>query len=79
MKDLIEETGLGAKTQQVCGGQTPMLPATRRTLRSARDKILGYTFNQAGKCKEERMQNANKAWWRDAKIWRSKRAVEGAV
>ena len=35
-------------------------------------KILGYTFNQAGKtqyCLEGRgIQNANKAWWRDVKM-----------
>ena len=39
------------------------------------DKILDYSFNQAGKtqdCVEERMQNANKAWWRSAMICRSK-------
>ena len=38
-------------------------------------KILGYSCDQAGKtqdCLEERMQNANKAWWRDAKIYRGK-------
>ena len=34
-----------------------------------------YTFNQAGRtldCIEERMQNADKAWWSDVKIYRSK-------
>ena len=30
-------------------------------------KILGYTFNQA-----RRLQSANKVWWRDLKICRSK-------
>ena len=38
-------------------------------------KILGYTFNQAGRTHdslEERMQSANKVWWRIVKIHRSK-------
>ena len=38
-------------------------------------KILVYTFNQAGRtldCIEERMQNADKSWWSDVKIYRSK-------
>ena len=38
-------------------------------------KILGYQFNLAGKMQnslEERVQGANKARWRDAKIYRSK-------
>ena len=38
-------------------------------------KILGFTMNRQGKtheCLEERMQSANKAWWRDGKIYRSK-------
>ena len=38
-------------------------------------KILGHIFNQAGRTQdslEERMQSANKAWWRDVKIYRSK-------
>ena len=37
--------------------------------------ILVYIFNPAGKMQEsleERMQSANKAWWRDAKIYQSK-------
>ena len=38
-------------------------------------KILGYTFNQVGRMQDsldERMQSANKASWRDVKIYRSK-------
>ena len=38
-------------------------------------KILGFTLNPQGKtqdCLEERMQNANKAWWRDVQIYRNK-------
>ena len=37
-------------------------------------KILVYTLNQARKTQDglENMQNANKAWWRDVKIYRSK-------
>ena len=46
-------------------------------------KILGFTMNRQGKthkCLEERMQSANKAWWRDGKIYRSKgRTVESEV
>ena len=41
--------------------------------------ILGFSLIRQGKtqhCLEERMQNANKAWWRDVKIYRSK---DGAV
>ena len=37
-------------------------------------KILGFSFNQAEKTQdslEERKQNANKAWWRDVKLYRS--------
>ena len=37
--------------------------------------ILGYAFNQAGRTQDslkDRTQSANKAWWRDAKIYRSK-------
>ena len=37
-------------------------------------KILGCTMNRQGKtheCLEERMQCANKAWWKDVKIHRS--------
>ena len=37
-------------------------------------KILGFSFNHAGRtldCLEERMQNADKAWWSDVKIYRS--------
>ena len=42
-------------------------------------KILGFSFNDAGRtldCIEERMQNADKAWWSDVKIYRSKRRAE---
>ena len=38
-------------------------------------KILGCTINQAGRMQDsldEKMQNANKVWWRDVKIYRSK-------
>ena len=38
-------------------------------------KILGFFMNSQGKTKdflEERMHIANKAWWRDVKIHRSK-------
>ena len=37
-------------------------------------KILGYTFNQAGRMQDsldERMQSASTAWWRNVKIYRS--------
>ena len=37
-------------------------------------KTLGYTFNQTRRTQdsfEERMQSANKAWWRDVKMYRS--------
>ena len=42
-----------------------------RTHFEKRFKILGYTFNQAGRtqgCLEERMQHANKACWMDVSI-----------
>ena len=35
-------------------------------------KFLGYRFTQDGRTQEsleERMQSANKAWWRDVKIF----------
>ena len=38
-------------------------------------QILGFSSNRAGRtqdCLEEQMQNANKAWWRDVKVYRSK-------
>ena len=38
-------------------------------------KILGRSMNRQGKAHEgveERMQSANKAWWKDVKIYRSK-------
>ena len=38
-------------------------------------KILGCTLNRQGKtheCLEERMLRANKAWWKDVKIYRRK-------
>ena len=49
-----------------------------------RTKILGYSFNQAGKtqdCLEERMQQTNKAWWVEGceDLQKQGCAVEGAV
>ena len=47
----------------------------RSNSHSKKIKFLGYIFNPAGKMQDsldERMQSANKAWWRDVKIDRSK-------
>ena len=38
-------------------------------------KILRFVFNREGQmqdCLEEMMQSANKAWWRDVTIYRTK-------
>ena len=49
--------------------------SAQNTIREVCFQNFGYTFNQAGRmqdCLEERMQNANKFRWRDAKIYRNK-------
>ena len=61
--EMMEDITIGTRTGQHC-------------VRFKKNfKILGYTFNQAGQTQdyvEERMQSANKAWWRDVTIYRSK-------
>ena len=50
---------------------------TRRHRKPFEDnfKVLGFTLNRQGKTQdslEERIENANEAWWRDATFYRSK-------
>ena len=62
------EVKLGAQTSKSVMEVTIRTRTGMHTLPSEKKlEILEYTFNQA-----RRLQSANKAWWRDVKIHRSK-------